>query len=104
MFFLVLPRKLRAKLPGREVETNCCNSKETEASNLSAHTDETESLSKVKLLFRIRVCGIGAGDEDRCDELKDEGDHIEADEEESDETSFMSLLISKVLLGLSRVD
>ncbi|KAI6774659.1 hypothetical protein HG531_001508 [Fusarium graminearum] len=98
VLFLVLSSKLRAKLPGREVKANSCNGEKTETSNLSAHTDKTQSLAKVKLLLRIGVCGISAGDEDCGDKLEDERNHVEANKEKSDEAGFASMKISKVLL------
>lgn len=80
------------------MKANSCNGEKTETSNLSAHTDKTQSLAKVKLLLRIGVCGISAGDEDCGDKLEDERNHVEANKEKSDEAGFASMKISKVLL------
>ena len=86
--FLVLSSEIRAEFSGGEMEADGWNSEKSKACNLSAYTDKTESLAKIKLLLCIRLCWICAGDENGGDELENERNYIEADEEESDEASY----------------
>lgn len=94
MLLLIVLGKVGAKPSRSEVESDGGNSKKTEASNLSAHTNKTKCFAKIELALRIRIGWVGACDEDCSDELEEKRDDIEANKEKSNETSYYQILVS----------
>jgi hypothetical protein len=87
MLLLIVLGKVGAKSSRSEVETDGGDSEKTKASNLSAHTDKTKRFAKIEFALRIRIGGVGAGDENCSDKLEEKRDDIEANKEKSDEAS-----------------
>jgi hypothetical protein len=89
MLLLIVLGKVGAQASRSEVESNGGDSEETEACNLSAHTDKTKCFAKIKLALCIGISGVCAGDENCSDKLEEERGDIEANKEKGDKSSYV---------------